>query len=141
MVSADEAISTARTYLGTPFQHQGRLKGVGLDCVGLLICLGKELGLFDSQLEYTGYRRRPDGVLLTELMNLHLGAKPDGDLIKPADVLLIRVRQPQHAVLVTDIRPLTVIHAVARGVVEHRFDERWQRRIMAVYRIPGVTHG
>ena len=30
-------IAAARACLGTPFHHQGRMPGVGLDCIGLVI--------------------------------------------------------------------------------------------------------
>ena len=39
----------ARTWLGTPFKHQGRVKGVGVDCLGLLIGVAQELDLRDAQ--------------------------------------------------------------------------------------------
>lgn len=29
-------VAEARTYLGTRWEHQGRLKGVGVDCIGLI---------------------------------------------------------------------------------------------------------
>ncbi len=32
-----EAVQEALTWLGTPYHHQGRIKGVGVDC-GTLIC-------------------------------------------------------------------------------------------------------
>ena len=32
-----EAVQEALTWLGTPYHHQGRVKGVGVDC-GTLIC-------------------------------------------------------------------------------------------------------
>ncbi len=32
-----EAVTEAMTWLGTPYHHQGRVKGVGVDC-GTLIC-------------------------------------------------------------------------------------------------------
>lgn len=32
-----EAVAEAMTWLGTPYHHQGRIKGVGVDC-GTLIC-------------------------------------------------------------------------------------------------------
>ncbi len=35
--SGSDVVRTARTWLGTPYHHQGRLKGVGVDCAGLLI--------------------------------------------------------------------------------------------------------
>lgn len=135
-----EIIQTARTFLGTPFQHQGRLKGQGVDCVGLLICVARELGVLDSDLDYTGYRRQPDGVLMMELMNTHLVPKPENAPIQPGDVLAIRYRAPQHTAIVTRVEGehFWGIHAVERGVVEHRFDARWKNRIVGVYEIPGT---
>lgn len=43
-------IKTARTWLGTKFHHQGRIKRSkqnlgGCDCVGLIIGIGNELGI------------------------------------------------------------------------------------------------
>lgn len=32
----DQAVSIARTWLGTPYQHQACLKHIGVDCVGLI---------------------------------------------------------------------------------------------------------
>lgn len=37
--------SKAREYIGTPWHHRGRKKGVGVDCVGLLVCVYRELGV------------------------------------------------------------------------------------------------
>lgn len=37
-------ITAARAQLGTPFRHQGR-SAQGVDCVGLLICIGRALDL------------------------------------------------------------------------------------------------
>jgi NlpC/P60 family putative phage cell wall peptidase len=36
MARTDQIITTARTWLGTPYHHQGSVKGVGCDCVGLV---------------------------------------------------------------------------------------------------------
>ena len=32
-----DVVAAAREWLGTPFHHQARLRGVGVDCVGLVI--------------------------------------------------------------------------------------------------------
>ena len=48
-------VATAREYLLTPFHHQGRKKGVGIDCVGLIACVGHELGILDY--DCTDYSR------------------------------------------------------------------------------------
>ncbi|MDO6646734.1 hypothetical protein Q4572_23335, partial [Acinetobacter guillouiae] len=42
-----EAVDEAITWIGTPYHHQGRIKGVGVDC-GTLICeVYEKVGLMD----------------------------------------------------------------------------------------------
>lgn len=36
MVTREEIVAEARTWLGTPYAHQASLKGVGCDCLGLI---------------------------------------------------------------------------------------------------------
>jgi cell wall-associated NlpC family hydrolase len=45
MSIAHNMVLAARECLGTPFQHQGRVPGVGLDCVGVAIYAAREVGL------------------------------------------------------------------------------------------------
>lgn len=42
-VSRCAIVAAARSWIGTPYRHQGRLKGVGCDCLGLLIGVWWEL--------------------------------------------------------------------------------------------------
>lgn len=56
----EQIIAKAREFIGTPYLHQGRVKGAGIDCCGLVIQVAKELGLSDYDL--TGYSRYADGV-------------------------------------------------------------------------------
>ena len=39
---ANEAVAEAMTWLGTPHHHQGRVKGVGVDCGNSMIQLIRE---------------------------------------------------------------------------------------------------
>lgn len=48
MPSRKQVVDKAREYLGTPFQHQGRVKGISCDCVGLPLMIGQELGMIDK---------------------------------------------------------------------------------------------
>ena len=32
----EQAVEIARTWIGTPYHHQGSMKGIGVDCVGLI---------------------------------------------------------------------------------------------------------
>jgi len=44
-LNSDLVISFAREYLGTPYRKFGREKGVAIDCVGLILAVGEELGI------------------------------------------------------------------------------------------------
>ena len=104
-----EVIAAARAWLGTPWRHQGRLKGVAVDCGGLILGVGKEQGLLD--FDTRAYGRIPDGQQLRTLCEQHLAIIGDrGD-------------------------PFSMIHAYAdAGVcVEHGADVKWLRRIVAAY--------
>jgi len=132
---ADDIIAAARSCLGTPFQHQGRLKGIALDCAGMVVCVANEIGAdyFDQQ----GYSRTPSGNLLAEA----LSAQPCLDSLAnpaerlPGDLLLFRFGiEPQHiAILGYDD---LVIHSYEHvGICcEHLLDDKWARRIARVYR-------
>ncbi len=52
MATGLEVVRVARTWLGTPYHHQGRVKGAGVDCAGLSVGVAKELGL--SDVDVTG---------------------------------------------------------------------------------------
>lgn len=36
-------LEIARSWIGTPYRHQGRMKGAGCDCIGLIIGVWEEL--------------------------------------------------------------------------------------------------
>jgi NlpC/P60 family putative phage cell wall peptidase len=40
----EQVVSVARGWIGTPYRHQGALKGVGCDCLGLIVGVWRELG-------------------------------------------------------------------------------------------------
>lgn len=45
MASRADIIAEARQWLGTPFHHQGRVRGAGVDCLQLLIGVYSAVGL------------------------------------------------------------------------------------------------
>lgn len=129
-----QAIAIARDCLGTRFRHQGRAPGIGLDCVGLLVHVMRQLGL--SEYDYQHYGRLPFfGSLERHLTEA--GLRPiDHQQAKLADVLLFRFDGgPQHVALQSD---LGMIHAflLARRVVEHRIDNAWRNRLCGAYSLP-----
>ena len=140
-------VDQARGWLGTRFHHQGRLKKAagqqgGVDCLGLLIGVARELGLRarDGELlerfDVTHYGHFPDGVALRRELERHLAVV---EVMGVGDVVLCDVDgQARHVAIVGDGREgMTLIHAYApaRRVVEQYLDDVWRGRIVAVFRV------
>lgn len=149
MVSNDDIVAAARGWLGTRFHHQGRLKKTathkgGVDCLGLLIGVAKEIDLRLSDgapaimLDRTDYTHHPDTGYLQSQLRRALVSIPIGG-IEPGNILLLSVdHSPQHLAIISTLPPgMGIIHAYApaRAVVEHALDESWRRRIAAAYRL------
>lgn len=143
MTIAIDIVAHARGWLGTPFHHQARLKGVGCDCLGLIVGVVNELGLKDAQgtplaaYDEVTYSREPDGAYLIEKLVGLLDEVPVVDM-QAGDLALFRVRDnPQHLAILTDYEnTIGMIHcfAQARRVVEHRLDDGWKSRLLKVFR-------
>jgi len=133
-VTADDIIAAARAHIGTPFRHQGRVPGLGLDCAGLLIAVAREFDL--EYRDVSGYSRRPDGTLLSVM-------EAQGSLIKikepePGCVLVMRFsNEPQHVAICTG-QTLIHSHAAVGKVTEHRFADVWRARVVAAFRFKGL---
>lgn len=135
MNSTDAFITAARAYLNTPHQHQGRIKGVGVDCVGLLVCAANDVGIHLD--EGGAYSRRPDGRTLVERIRRNAQ-----EVFEPrsGDVAVFWIRNPRlptHLGILTDKGLLHSYEGVGK-VVETTFDERWKRRVHAYFRINGM---
>jgi NlpC/P60 family putative phage cell wall peptidase len=134
----DMIIAEARKWIGTPFHHQGRVKGAGVDCVGLCMMVGKALGLVPFNFDYTGYRRTPYSRTLVEAMH-ESGAVFEVHEPREADILVFRIDQdPQHVAFLTDQD--TIIHAYAqvRKVCEARYDTFWRERYVTAFSFKGI---
>lgn len=136
----EDIVATARTWMGTPYRHQGRVKGEAVDCLGLIAGVAKELGIF--LYDHTNYRPQPDGVMLKKECDRML--VPSHGLW-PGSVMLLWVAHralPQHMAIVTrlaDGRP-GMVHAIQTlgRVTEHGIDDFWLRRLVQTYKYPGV---
>lgn len=65
MTLADRLCIAARAMLGAPYRHEGRSLN-GLDCVGLLICCARTVGVVPADFDVRGYPRRPRDHSLTK---------------------------------------------------------------------------
>jgi NlpC/P60 family putative phage cell wall peptidase len=143
MTLSNDIVSQARTWKGTPFHHQARLKGKGCDCLGLVIGVVDELELKDKNgirlaaYDEVTYSKEPNGEYLTEKLLSLLDEVPIADA-SAGDLVLFKMgNNPQHLAILSDYEGgLGMVHcyAQARRVVEHRLDEDWQKKIVKVFR-------
>lgn len=139
MATAADIVVKAREYLGTPWQHQGRRKGLGVDCAGLIICVAHELGL--SEFDVTDYGRTPNPQRMGELLDAHMD-RVFVSQAEPGDVLWMAFdADPQHLAIVTDIGIIHALSNLSGGisrVAEHRLNYTWRQRIRRAYRYRGI---
>ena len=138
---ADEAVTLARGWIGTPYRHQASVQGAGTDCLGLL--RGVWRGLYGGEPEpvpaYTADSSEPEGAeRLRSAAERHLvrAVAP-----APGQVVLFRMRAgsvAKHLGISAARDGLrTFIHAYSgHGVVESALTEPWERRIVARFEFP-----
>jgi NlpC/P60 family putative phage cell wall peptidase len=132
-------IAAARRWIGTPWRHQGSVRDVGSDCIGLVRgvwreCLGAE------PLAVPPYRpdwdESGDELLLASVA----AAMPCAEKAHPGDVVLFRMNPhapAKHAAILTEAD--TLVHAYwARAVVESRYGRFWRMRAAHAFSFPGA---
>lgn len=148
-VSRAKLVASARGWIGTPFRHQASVKGQGVDCGGLIRGVLLEVGLLPSDYvermprDAFAYARRPDGVTLKRYCDQYFEETGEARF---GDIALFRyAKHPQHLAFFGDYvhGGLSLIHALGADhpnkVIEHRFDSMWSKRLVGVYKVPGVT--
>lgn len=138
---AERIVSEARSWKGTAFQHQGRLKGRGVDCAGFIGEVARDAGVINVHIPHD-YRPQEDGTVMMRLLSEHLDfVKTEdvqaGDILALCDEALHDSDVPRHLAYVTEIRKGTmfIIHVAGDGVVEHRTNMRWRQRIHSCWRL------
>lgn len=135
MIDGKCIIDEARKWIGTPYLHQGRLIGIGVDCVGLIVGVGHSLGLTDW--DSTDYTNQPNPALMRATMNEHLDPVSQIDM-RSGDILWFAIsKDPRHVAIYTGSG---IIHSMFnREVIEHGLDGVWNSRIRGVWRFRGIA--
>lgn len=135
--SKQDYVDAARSWVGTRWVHQGRTRA-GVDCVGLLIVAGADVGL--TVPDNPGYRRTPDPSRFVEFILEHSDAQSE---IAPGHFGIFRDgTQPCHVGIFAEQAGVgTFIHAYApRGLVmEEPFIHDWPSRLFAIRSIKGLV--
>lgn len=117
MVTREQIIAEARSWIGTPVAHQGQRRAVAADCKGFIVGVTQALGMPEAASVAALERNYQWGFKGNRLFaglaaTLIRVAEPE-----PADLLAImmgRDTSPRHLALLT--RPGWIIHAYGGGV-------------------------
>jgi hypothetical protein len=143
-------VDVAKSWVGTPFSHQQRLKGAGADCNGLVLGVGIETDTLEFTVArwapFKGYRPMPKPKQLVRFCNTflvpsHVAA---ADIAPIASIALIAWRKDLtlHFAIRSTLRDgrASIIHADRNqgGVVEHALVDDWRRVIHSWWDFPGA---
>jgi len=143
MATPDRVVAVARSWIGTPYVHQGSVHGVGADCLGLLrgvwrTVIGAEPEPMPAYTEDWAEPSRQE--VLRAAAVRWLCEKP---LMSEAagDVLLFRMRDgsiAKHLGIQSEIgERAAFVHAYTQhGVIESPLSLPWRRRIAARFAFP-----
>lgn len=136
-VTPQQVIEAARTWVGVPFMHQGRSR-FGVDCVGLVICVSRSLGLVAYDFERTDYGRLALTSELADKLQQYCTR-----LEAPAPGCVVGVRWQRTLAHLAIYTGDTLIHAYERRgrVIEHGCRAKWPARIDSSWALPGVIYG
>ena len=145
MIPRARILGEAYTWLGTPFAHQGDLKGIGCDCIGLLSGVARNCGVEDAERWQLDRRRyqygpMPFPSMLRAAVSEYLDPLPLMDALAGDVLLMTFFREPMHFAIITEREPMRMIHGyqpVGR-VVENSVDAKWHKRIIGTFRMRGV---
>jgi len=129
----EQVVTAVRGWIGTPYLHQGALKGIGCDCLGLIIGVWRELGgeYSGSIPPYTSDWAEAIGrETLAEGFRQHLLEIETGEA-RAGDVVLFRWRghlPAKHAAVLTEEKRM--VHAQEGAfVTEVPVSDWWKRRM------------
>lgn len=145
-------IAEARTWLGTPFRHQAKVKGLGCDCAQLVIAAGEACGLLAidpaAWRRFAAYGRAPNPKRMEEALRAFM-VKIAPSRARLGDVMWLsweraggRADLPMHlAILAEHKGRATMIHALSEvaKVTEHGFTAEWPGRVVSWWRYPGLV--
>lgn len=142
MANRAQIVAAARSFKGTPFQHQGRIPGKGLDCAGVLIVAANQCEVV-ANFNFTGYGHFPRPEMVRRELVRNLDVVAGGFAMARAGdaVWLADHGYATHVGILGDGQGyLTVIHASKRdgGVIESIVDDALARDVRGVFAFRGI---
>lgn len=139
MSIGERAVAEARGWLGTPYRHQGAVRGAGADCLGLLRGVWRALygrELCDLPVYSRDWGESGGDERLWRGLAREMREKPVAEAA-PGDVILMRMKAGAVAKHLGIAARGSFIHAYwGHGVVESPLSRPWARRIVARFEFP-----
>lgn len=140
MTTRADIVTEARRWLGTPFHHQGRQRGVGVDCAGLVVMTARSFGLESGYKDPLNYAPEPHDGLMRQVLDAHMDRIEPGQRRLADVVWLAFARDPHHLGILTEDG--MILHAWNHGpnprVVEHGLRGPFLDALRRVYRFRGL---
>ena len=137
----EKMVTEARTWIGTPWHHQYCLRGVGVDCVGLVRAAYEVATGNKTDLIVDYHRMPPIGreQRLADILAQYADPIDKTDL-QPGDILLFRFINgtSNHIGLYTGNGCFIHAWMTVRKVVEMPLDDVWKRAMATAFRVPEV---
>lgn len=138
-INGKDIVIVSKTYIGTPFHHLGRVKKVGIDCIGITLGVAEELNiLLTIHPEFKRYGRKAKQRPLLDYMDEQFIKIDNREIGSIAVSWFDRVaKEPSHLGIVTEIGMVHTNGNLGITIEEH-WSPKWTTRIVGYYKYPGV---
>ena len=138
-MTGQQISDTAKTYVGTPFHHLGRMKNVGIDCIGIILGVAEELSIpLTIHSEFRRYGRSSRQRPLLDYMDeqfIGINKREVGSIA--VSWFDHKTKEPSHLGIVTGIGMVHTNGHLGIAIEEH-WSPMWAMRIVGFFRYPGV---
>ncbi len=140
-ITSQQIVAEARSWCGTPYVHQASEKGVGADCLGVVLGVWRRFfGETPSVPEYSpAWGEINPSHSLVAALDQYLC--PTDQALSEGQVLVFKMHElaaAKHIGILTQTGQVaTFVHAYSgRGVVETHLSTPWRRRNIKTYTFP-----
>lgn len=133
MIDKEKFISIARSWLGTKWQHDQQVKGIGVDCVNFLMAVAIEYGCELPPIP-KNYDRMSRNNEIVDYIADNFDEIPKQSM-DSTDIAIFKVSgYSTHVGIIT--APYQIIHACNKtgSVIEHNLDGVFLRKLHSVWR-------
>ena len=130
----DAIVAAARSWLGVPWRHQGRSRQ-GIDCAGLVVLVGRAMGLCDY--DTSAYGRRPAGQGFVQHFRACMDPVPLFEAVAGDILVFADAAYPCHCGFLTakhGMPHLLHAHALRRNVIEEPYAGEWPAKVKFAFR-------